>query len=159
MQQNKLDTAQRNKLHISQHNKRDIDKAMANNITMAVCSTSNDRVVRAIVRNLLGKEREHGFAGIYAGDMVPRKKPDPAVYNLAARELELNPAECVVIEDSRNGMLAAVAEGMNCLVTLASYTVDEDFSEADKVVRDLGDNPGVVNLSDLNEIVRRRLLK
>jgi beta-phosphoglucomutase-like phosphatase (HAD superfamily) len=47
-----------------------------------------------------------------------------------------------VIEDSRNGLLAAKAAGMRCLVTKSCYTQHEDFSEADGVVSSLGDPGG-----------------
>ena len=42
-----------------------------------------------------------------------------------------------MIEDSNNGLRAAKAAGMRCIVTMSSYTADEDFSLADKVVHDL----------------------
>jgi len=72
--------------------------------------------------------------------MVQRKKPDPAVYLLACKELNLDASDCVVIEDSRNGLLAAKAAGMKCLVTISGYTGNEDFSEADSVVSELGES-------------------
>lgn len=58
---------------------------------MAVCSTSNERSVSAVVR-LLGKELADKIR-IFAGDVVPKKKPDPAIYNLAAKELGVDPAK------------------------------------------------------------------
>ena len=54
---------------------------------------------------------------VFAGDVVPRKKPDPAIYLLAAKELGVEPARCVVIEDSHIGLRAAKAAGMRCVVT------------------------------------------
>ncbi len=44
--------------------------------------------------------------------MVPRKKPDPAIYLLAAKELGVDPAACCVVEDSHIGLRAAKAAGM-----------------------------------------------
>ena len=46
-----------------------------------------------------------------------------------------------MVEDSRNGLLAAVGAGLRCVVTVSSYTADEDMSEAVLVVTSLGD-PG-----------------
>lgn len=43
---------------------------------------------------------------VFAGDMVPKKKPAPDIYNLAATTLGVKPARCVVIEDTRIGLLA-----------------------------------------------------
>jgi beta-phosphoglucomutase-like phosphatase (HAD superfamily) len=54
--------------------------------------------------------------------------------------------ETLVIEDSRNGLLAAVGAGLRCVVTVSSYTTEEDMSEAVLVVSSLGDpgEPAVV---------------
>lgn len=46
---------------------------------------------------------------------------------------------CVVVEDSRIGMLAAKAAGMTCVITKSSYTQNEDFSVADAVYDCIGD--------------------
>jgi len=74
-----------------------------------------------------GIEWTHNPPPLQAGDIVPKKKPDPAIYMLAAKELGVNPQNCCVIEDSRIGLQAAKAAGMVCLVTKSSYTQDEDF--------------------------------
>ena len=51
------------------------------------------------------------------------------------------PADSIVVEDSRNGLLAAARAGLRCVVTVNGYTADEDMSEAVLVVSSLGD-PG-----------------
>jgi HAD superfamily hydrolase (TIGR01509 family) len=129
--------------------KRLVDEAIAARIQLAVCSTSNQRAVTAIVQTLLGPERRANFA-IFAGDIVPHKKPAPDIYNLARERLALKAEECVVVEDSRNGLLAAKEAGMHCLITKSSYTRQENFEEADLVVDELGDDPGTcLTLKDL----------
>jgi HAD superfamily hydrolase (TIGR01509 family) len=113
-----------------------VDAALAAGMHVAVCSTSNERAVSAVVRALLGAERAARIT-IFAGDAVARKKPDPAIYTLAATTLGLAPAACVVIEDSHIGLTAAKAASMRCIVTKSAYTQDEDFTGADRVVPDL----------------------
>lgn len=54
----------------------------------------------------------------------------------------MKPEECIVIEDSRNGILAAKAAGMHVAATTNIYTEREDLSEADIVVTSLGDPDG-----------------
>ncbi|CAN5356380.1 HAD family hydrolase [soil metagenome] len=132
-----------------------VDEAIAAGIKLAVCSTSNERAVTAVVEIMLGKDRARHIA-IFAGDIVPKKKPHPAIYTLAAQKLSLDPARCVVVEDSNNGLRAAKAAGMNCIVTVSSYTADEDFSEADLVVPDLDAG---VSLRDCRAIVEKRMAK
>lgn len=131
-----------------------VDEAIENGISLAVCSTSNERAVKAVVDTMLGTRRAVHIP-IFAGDMVPAKKPDPAIYLLAANELEVDPAVCIVIEDSNNGLRAASAAGMKCIVTTASYTADEDFTGAARVVPELGDGDGVnISVSDCRALCR-----
>lgn len=131
-----------------------VDEALAAGIKLAVCSTSNERAVNAVVKTLLGHERKARFDVILAGDVVSRKKPDPEIYRLASERLRLAPQACVVVEDNRNGLLAAKGAGMYCIVTTNGYTEDEDFSEADLVVGELGDPPNVrVDLETIRHAV------
>ena len=106
--------------------------------TVAVASTSAEESVRAVLQHAVGEEAARGIP-IFAGDVVPAKKPDPAVYELAVRTLGLDRADTLVVEDSRNGLLAATGAGLPCLVTVSGYTEQESFDEAVLVVSDLGD--------------------
>ncbi|XP_057466284.1 CBBY-like protein [Actinidia eriantha] len=117
-----------------------IDQALAKGVKVAVCSTSNEKAVSAIVSYLLGPERAEKIK-IFAGDVVPRKKPDPAIYVLAATTLVVEPSSCVVVEDSAIGLAAAKAAGMKCIVTKSGYTAEEDFVNADAVFDCIGDPP------------------
>ncbi len=87
---------------------------------------------------------------MFAGDVVPAKKPDPAIYLLAVDRLGLDPAATLVVEDSRNGLLAATGAGLPCLVTVNGYTREEAFDEAVLVVSELGDpdRPPIEVLAD-----------
>jgi len=130
-----------------------VDEAIDNDIKLAVCTTSNERAVNTIVDVLLGKERKSSFSAILAGDVVSRKKPDPEIYLLCQQRLKVHPAKCVVIEDNRNGLLAAKSAGMICVVTTNPYTASEDFTEADLVVDQLGDEAEVkVTIHDLMKL-------
>jgi HAD superfamily hydrolase (TIGR01509 family) len=131
-----------------------VDEAIAAGIRLAVCSTSNERAVHAVVEKLLGPRRKAKFDVILAGDVVSKKKPDPEIYRLVLDRLHLGPGECAVVEDNRNGLLAAKGAGMHCIVTTNGYTEDEDFAEADLVVPELGDPPNVrVDLNTIRSIV------
>ena len=131
-----------------------VDEAIAAGIKLAVCSTSNERSVHTVVEKLLGPARKAKFDVILAGDVVSKKKPDPEIYTLVLQRLHLKPTQCVVVEDNRNGLLAAKGAGMHCIVTTNGYTEDEDFREADLVVSELGDPPHVqVNLATIQRIL------
>jgi HAD superfamily hydrolase (TIGR01509 family) len=137
--------------------KRIVDEAIAQNLKLAVCSTSNEKSVRLIVKLLLGKKRASNFQAILAGDIVTRKKPDPEIYNICIEKLNINPQYCMVIEDSRNGLMAAKAANFNCLITTNAYTADEDFTEADILVNELGDDPDIqITIDDLILLVKNK---
>jgi HAD superfamily hydrolase (TIGR01509 family) len=112
--------------------------------TLAVASTSAEASVRAILDYAVGPERAARFDVVLAGDVVARKKPAPDIYQLALERLAVPPSDALVVEDSRNGLLAAVGAGLRCLVTVNGYTEDEDSSEAVLVVTSLGDPGGEV---------------
>lgn len=130
-----------------------VDEAIAEGVTLAVCSTSNERAVNLVVERLLGGERKAHFSAILAGDVVSNKKPDPEIYDLARERLGVAGEDCVVVEDSRNGLLSAKAARMHCIITTTGYTEGEDFSEADAVVDALGDEPDInMTIEDLKRI-------
>jgi len=109
--------------------------------TLAVCSTSAQASVQAVLDSVVGKDLSARFAGVFAGDIVKAKKPAPDIYNYAADHLGLAHGDCIVVEDSRNGLQSAAAAGMTCVITYNALTQGEDFSEAALVVSSLGD-PG-----------------
>ena len=108
--------------------------------TVAVASTSARDSVAAVLEHAIGSEMASRVP-LFVGDMVPAKKPDPAVYLLAVSELGLDKADTIVVEDSRNGLLAATGAGLPCVITVNGYTREEKFDEAALVVTELGD-PG-----------------
>lgn len=108
--------------------------------TVAVASTSAQDSVEAVLEHVVGAAAAARIT-VFAGDVVPAKKPDPAIYRHTVEALGLEPAGTLVVEDSRNGLLAAVGAGLRCVVTVNGYTRDESFDEAVLVVSELGD-PG-----------------
>ncbi|MGQ3214417.1 MAG: HAD-IA family hydrolase [Shinella sp.] len=127
-----------------------VDEAIASGIVLAVCSTSNEKAVQAVVDVMLGAGRSEKIT-VFAGDVVAAKKPAPDIYSLAAGTLGLTPENCVVIEDSNNGLRAAKAAHMRCIVTISSYTGGEDFSLADRIVNDI--DLGKVDIALCREVI------
>ena len=108
-------------------------------LVLAVCTTSNQRAAQAVAEGMLPDIR---FDFILAGDMVSKKKPDPEIYLTAMEKAGLTPEECIVVEDSENGVTAGKAAGMHVVATTNFYTEKEDLSRADIVVSCLGDPDG-----------------
>jgi len=117
-----------------------IAQAHSDSTLLFVCSTSHKESVETLIASNMGQEYLGYFTDLLCGDIVPHKKPAADIYLLAKEKYGLNPKKCVVIEDSRNGLLAAKGAGMNCLVTPSFYTQNEDFSEADAIISTLGDD-------------------
>lgn len=117
-------------------------EALSAGWTLAVCSTSALASVQAVLACAVGPETARQFSGVFAGDIVPAKKPAPDIYNYAAAQLAVDSGNCVVIEDSRNGLLAATAAAMRCIVTVNELTRNEGFAEAAIVLSSLGDTDG-----------------
>ena len=115
-----------------------VSEAVAAGWRLAVASTSAEPSVRAVLDHAVGADAAH--FSVFAGDIVPRKKPAPDIYLLALRELGLDADDAVVVEDSGNGVAAAVAAGLRTLVTVSGYTAGEDFAGASLVVSSLGDD-------------------
>ena len=118
--------------------KRIVEEAHANGWRLAVASTSAESSVRAVLLHAVGEQLASQFK-VYAGDIVPAKKPAPDIYLYALEDMGVSESDAVVVEDSRNGLRAAHAAGMPTVVTVSSFTGDEDFSEASLVVSSLGE--------------------
>jgi HAD superfamily hydrolase (TIGR01509 family) len=108
---------------------------------LAVASTSAEPSVRAVLEHVVGKDAAAGFL-VLAGDVVAHKKPAPDIYLLALERLGIRPSDAVVVEDSANGLDAAHAAGIACVVTVNDYTRNEDFGTAAMVVSSLGEPDG-----------------
>ena len=117
-----------------------IREARAAGLKLAIATTTTPENVVALLSSTLGRESPGWFA-IAAGDMVARKKPDPAVYELALRMLVVEPSRAIAFEDSVNGIAAARATGLRVVATPSHYLAKEDLSAATAVVGDLGE-PG-----------------
>ena len=100
-----------------------MDYADANGIRMAIGSSSQRVYVDHVleVAGLTGR-----FDAIVTGDDAVHGKPDPEIFLRSAELLGIIPNECIVIEDSRNGMLAGTAGGFTTLLIPDTGTVSGD---------------------------------
>jgi HAD superfamily hydrolase (TIGR01509 family) len=149
------DLLQRASLEARPGIKRLVSAAQAAGWRTAVASSSAEASVRKVVARVLGD----GLAAktvIFAGDAVSLKKPDPSIYLLALRELEVERSHTIVVEDAANGLRAALDAGLVCIVTPSNYTQHENFQDAAVVVSSLGE-PGAP-MTVFSNRTRARLL-
>ena len=117
-----------------------IEEALASGWTVAVASTSAEPSVRGVLEHAVGPDLA-ARCHVFAGDIVAAKKPAPDIYLLVLHELHLDPRSCVVVEDSGIGLQAAVAAGLTTVITVSTFTGEDDFSGAALVLDHLGE-PG-----------------
>lgn len=74
------------------------------------------------------------FTHIVSGEDFPRSKPDPAIFVHAA-SLSIAPkSNCIIIEDSTNGVKAAKAAGIYCVGYNSIHSKSQDLTEADVII-------------------------
>ena len=116
-----------------------IREAHAAGIRLGIASTTTTINIQALFGATLGSDCLNRFDVVAAAEQAPTKKPDPSVYLWALERLRLPGTDCLAIEDTRNGVLAATGAGIPVLVTPSLYSEGEDFSGAVAVVSHLGD--------------------
>ncbi|MGG7057940.1 HAD family hydrolase [Clostridium nigeriense] len=109
------------------------------NIKKAVATSSN----REVALNLLEKANIlHYFNYVLCGDEVKKSKPDPEVFLNVAKKLDVNPRNCIVLEDSEAGTIAASRGRMKAIII-------PDLKEPDKEIEELA----YKRLKNLKEVI------
>lgn len=105
-------------------------------VPMAVASGSAEDILKAAVRS---QGVEGYFSNVISSDKVRNGKPAPDIYLYVSELLKKEPNECLVLEDSENGVRAAKAAGMKCVAVPNQYTKHQNFSMADRVISSLAE--------------------
>ena len=108
-----------------------------NNGMQLVLASSSAKITINRIFNRFGLH--HYFTHIVSGEDFPKSKPDPAIF-IHAAYLSQTPVEnCIVIEDSTNGIKAAKAAGIYCIGYDSFHSKMQDYSLADKVISDFNE--------------------
>ena len=103
----------------------------------AVATMSQRKEALHILRTL---DLEHSVDLLLTREDVKSPKPDPEIYLLAAQTLDVEPTDCLVLEDSPAGVSAGVAAGMNVIAVATPFTIaglhDSNVLEHSWVVHD-----------------------
>lgn len=117
-----------------------IAEAAAAGVRQAIVTTSGRAAVEFLAGHCLGSLAEALELWV-CGEDVSRKKPHPEAYRLALHQLGVAPTAALALEDSGNGLQAAVGAGLGCVISLSHYGVlepDGSFAAALAVVDGLG---------------------
>ncbi|MEM6451359.1 MAG: HAD family hydrolase [Cyanobacteria bacterium P01_D01_bin.105] len=131
--------AQEGKIPLRPGVERLLNEAREKGIRLAIATTTTPANVQYLLENTLGIDSLKWFEVIAAGDMVPKKKPAPDIFEYALKHLKLPPANCLGFEDTNNGLLSATQTGLKTIVTVNDYTRHQDFSKATLVISDFGE--------------------
>ena len=106
-------------------------------VRLAIATTTSRANVDVLLATALTDLPPDCFEVIGAGEEVTAKKPAPDVYRWVLAELCMPGADCLAIEDSRNGVMAARGAGIPVIVTKNVWTMHDNFSGALAVLPDL----------------------
>ncbi|HOE40101.1 MAG TPA: HAD-IA family hydrolase [Rhodoferax sp.] len=124
-----------------------IDEARQADLQLAIATTTSPANIAALLRHAMGADWRLNFSAIGDAGTAPIKKPHPQVYLQVLGALKLPAAQCLALEDSRNGLQAAMAAGIATIITPNPFTAHHDFTGALRVVPDLSQ----IRLTDLCE--------
>lgn len=110
-----------------------IQRLHAAGIPLALATSSNVRAMNAVLDSFGIRKY---FTSILSGGELPESKPHPAIYLISAERLGVKPEDCMVVEDTTNGIRAAKAAGMYCVAYRNPNSGEQDLSLADEIVDD-----------------------
>ncbi len=105
-------------------------------IPVAVASSSPGRFIEEVIDKI---KIEKYIRTWVSGENIEKSKPEPDIFLKTAELLQVNPRGCVVIEDSKNGVIAAKKAGMRCIGFKNMNSGSQDLSKADLVVDKIQD--------------------
>lgn len=107
-----------------------------NKIKLALASSSPKEVINIVLSMF---NIDQFFDVKVSGQEVENSKPAPDIFLRAAKLLSVCPEECLVFEDSRNGVVAAKAAGMKCIGYYNPNSGNQDLSRADKIIENFAE--------------------
>lgn len=116
-----------------------IESAHDQGLALAIATTTSPVNIAALLRKAIGLHWRSLFGVVEDASTAPRKKPHPQVYLQTLQRMGLGGDDCLAIEDSANGLQAALAAGLPTVITPNSFTAKHHFEGALRVVPDLGD--------------------
>lgn len=110
-----------------------IENYYQHGITMVVASSASRATINRVFERFgLGKY----FSARLSGAELKASKPHPEIFERAAIEAGEPRKDCIVIEDSTNGIKAANAAGIYCVAYKSQHSKDQDYTDAQKVITD-----------------------
>lgn len=116
-----------------------LKELFASEVKVAIATTTSPENIEALFSQKEAAGLLEQFDAIAAGDSVPQKKPAPDIYIKALNDMGVTAEQAIAVEDTHQGLRSAKGAGIKTLITYNSYTEDEDFTQADSVITQLGE--------------------
>ncbi|MBQ5590789.1 MAG: HAD family phosphatase [Clostridia bacterium] len=124
--------------HIAIDGALELIKKLSKKYVLALASGSPKHIIEDTVKFF---DIEKYFKFIISGETIENCKPAPDIFLITAKNIGINPENCVVIEDSANGVMAAKSAGMKCIGYENENSGKQDLSLADLIIKDHKNNP------------------
>jgi len=109
-----------------------IKELYKNNFKLVIASSSPPEVINAVLKKF---NLSNYFIATVSGTQLTHSKPHPEIFLRAAKIADCKPEECVVIEDSENGVMAAKAAGMKCIGFKNPNSGNQNLNKADVIIK------------------------
>jgi len=113
-----------------------IHELYKNNFKLVLASSSQMASIDIVLNKF---KLDELFIAKVSGSELAHSKPHPEIFLRSARLIKSDPSECIVIEDSKNGVTAAKAAGMKCIGFLNPNSGNQDLKNADLVIHSFGE--------------------
>ncbi|MDD5147653.1 MAG: HAD family phosphatase [Candidatus Daviesbacteria bacterium] len=121
-----------------------IDILLENKFVLGLASSAPSRIINLVLETLEIKKK---FKEVVCTEEVEHGKPAPDIFLLAAKKLEIDPQDCIVIEDAPRGIQAAKAAGMKCIAITTTHPRGELIG-ADKII----DSFDEINITEIQNL-------
>jgi HAD superfamily hydrolase (TIGR01509 family) len=117
-----------------------IRESLGHGLRLAIVTTTSRINVDKLLAHAVDPAPAADTFEVFAtGECAANKKPAPDVYRWALQHLALVPEACIAIEDSTNGLRAALGAGVPAVITTSPYTRGYDFTGATAIIDRLGE--------------------
>ena len=110
-----------------------IDELKNRKFIISLASSAQRRVVDFVLDKI---NMKNYFSFVLSGEDVKNGKPEPEIFLKVAERFKVKTSDCIVIEDSMNGVAAAKAAGMKCIGYKNPNSGSQDISKADLIIDD-----------------------
>ena len=107
-----------------------------NGVKLILASSASENTIQWVFEKF---DLEKYFSGKISGDSLKESKPHPEIFEIAAKMSGEKKENCMVIEDSTNGILAAHLAGIFCVAYKSEHSFGQNYEKANLVISDFGE--------------------